>query len=291
MMSPHQIQEILFKFPFSPPLSENEITQQIIIPFSQKICMRNAYKFRGLHFTGGRDEQGTDIEYYEMIGPDSFRHYTGIQVKKTNISVAAARELINQGNRAFEKEIIDPANGRSYRIHRWIVATTGTISSDAKRQIQTELARYGKPISFWDGVRIGEYILENFYSEFVSILHVPPVIAGQSSAGTTLWDADDPPVLATDFIATDWSSIDISPGAPPGLASGILLSAKPVGDSLPAVKLAVRSSTDEILVDSFLSRVNPFLLRLGEGETHIEAMVVEGDRPSNILANGYQEFR
>jgi hypothetical protein len=69
-----------------------------------------------LAFTGGRDEQRTDIEYYEMIGPDSFRHYTGIQVKKTNISVSAARELINQGNRAFEKEIIDPADGRNYRI-------------------------------------------------------------------------------------------------------------------------------------------------------------------------------
>lgn len=186
MMSPHQIQQILCEFPFSPPLRENEVTQQIILPCLQKISMRNAYKFRGLHFTGGRDEQGTDIEYYEIIGPDRFRHYTGVQVKKSNIGVSAATELINQGNRAFEKEIIDPAAGRTYRIHRWIVATTGTISSDAKRQIQTHLARYGRPISFWDGVRLGEYILEDLYSEFVSILHVPPVIAGQSSAGTTL---------------------------------------------------------------------------------------------------------
>lgn len=291
MMSPHQIQQILYNFPFSPPLSENEITQRIIVPCLQTISMRNAYKFRGLHFTGGRDEQGTDVEYYEMIGPDSFRHYTGIQVKKTNISVSSARELINQGNRAFEKEIIDPADGRSYRIHRWIVATTGTISSDAKRQIRTELARYGKPISFWDGVRVGEYILENLYSEFVGILQVPPVFAGQGSAGTISWDADDPPILIANFTATDWSSIDISPGAPPGLANGILLSAKPVGDSLPAVKLAVRSSTDEILMDSFVSRVNPLLLRLGEGDTHMEAMVVEGDRPIDILANGYLEFR
>ena len=291
MMSPHQIQEILFKFPFSPPLSENEITQQIIVPCLQKISMRNSYKFRGLHFTGGRDEQGTDIEYYEMIGPDSFRHYTGIQVKKTNISVSAASTLTNQGNRAFEKEIIDPADGRRYRIHRWIVATTGTISPDAKRQIQTELDRYGKPISFWDGVKLGEYILDHFYSEFVSILEVPPRIAGQSSGVTTLWDADDPPVLISNFTATDWISVDISPGAPPGLSSGILISARPAGDSLPSVTFAVRFSTDEILVDSFLSRANPFLLRLNEGETHIEAMLVEGNRPITVFANGYQSFR
>jgi hypothetical protein len=205
MMSPHQIQEILFGFPFSPPLSENEITKQIIVPCLQKISMRNSYKFRGMHFTGGRDEQGTDIEYYEMIGPDSFRHYTGIQVKKTNISVAAARELINQGNRAFEKEIIDLADGRSYRLHRWIVATTGTISPDAKRQIQTELARYGRPITFWDGVKVGEYILDNFYYEFVSILQVPLPIAGQSTSVTKLYDADDPPELVSEFTTTDWS--------------------------------------------------------------------------------------
>ena len=67
-------------------------------------------------------------------GPDSFRHYTGIQVKKTNISVSAARDLINQGNRAFEKDVIDPADGRSYRIHRWIVATTGTIEKGTKQR-------------------------------------------------------------------------------------------------------------------------------------------------------------
>jgi hypothetical protein len=253
--------------------------------------MRNSYKFRGLHFTGGRDEQGTDIEYYEMIGPDSFRHYTGIQVKKTNISVSAASTLTNQGDRAFEKEIIDPADGRRYRIHRWIVATTGTISPDAKRQIQTELDRYGKPIAFWDGVKLGEYILDNFYSEFVSILEVPPTIAGQSSGVTTLWEAGDPPVLISNFTATDWTSVDISPGAPPGLSSGILISARPTGDSLPSIKFAVRSSTDEILVDSFLSRANPFLLRLNEDETHIEAMLVEGNRPITVYVNGYRSAR
>src|SRR5215216_3840806 len=118
MMSPPQIQQILFNFPFSDPLSENEITQQVIIPCLQKISMSNGYKFRGLHFTGGRDEQGTDIEYYEMIGPDSY------------------------------------------------------------------------------------------YNEFVSILQVPPMIAGQSNSVTTLYDANDPPVLASDFAATDWTTVD-----------------------------------------------------------------------------------
>jgi hypothetical protein len=58
-------------------------------------------------------------------------------------------------------------------------------------------------MSFWDGVKMGEYILDNFYSEFVNILNVPPRLAGQSSGVTQWWDPDDPPVLVSDFAATD----------------------------------------------------------------------------------------
>ena len=137
---------------------------------------------------------------------------------------------------------------------------------------------------------MGEFILENYYSEFVNILNVPSILAGQTASVTNLWDADDPPVLASEFTALDWTKIDISPGAAPGLSSGILISARPVGESLPSVKLAVRSSIDELLVDSFMSRHKPFPLRL-EGDTHIEEMVVEGDRPINILASGHQYLR
>ena len=191
--------------------------------------------------------------------------------------MAAARELIHQGNRAIEKEITDPADGRPYRIHRWIVATTGTISPDAKRQIQAELARYGKPIAFWNGVKLGENILDLYYNEFIIKLQVPPIVAGQSNSVTNLYDADDPLVLASDFAATDWSRVDTSNAVPPNLTSGILISAKPVGESLPLVKLALKSSIDEILVDTFLSRANPVLLKLDEVDTHIEAMVIEGD--------------
>jgi hypothetical protein len=108
---------------------------------------------------------------------------------------------------------------------------------------------------------------------------------------TNWYDADDPPVLASEFATSDWSSVDISTVAPPGIASGLLISARPVGESLPSVKLAIKSSTDEILVDSFLSRANPALLRLDEGDTHIEAMLVEGNRPITIFANGYQFYR
>ena len=47
MMSPHQIQQILFKFPYSDPLTENQITQQIIVPCLQKISIERLRQLLG----------------------------------------------------------------------------------------------------------------------------------------------------------------------------------------------------------------------------------------------------
>jgi hypothetical protein len=262
----------------------------VLVPCLLKISMNNNYSFRGIQFTGGSNEQGTDIEYYEMIGPDKFRHYTGIQVKKKDLSVSTTRELINQGTRAFEKGIIDLADGRPHRLHRWIVATTGNITDPAKAQIHAELDRYGKPIAFWDGIRVSELILENFYNEFISIMNVPLQMAGLSSGATTMYDPDEQLEIASDFAPTEWSRLDISQMVPP-TASGIYIAVKPSGGNLPPVKVAIRSSIDELLVDSFSSQVSPHFIKLEPGETTIQAAFVEGDRPVSILARGYLEFR
>jgi hypothetical protein len=78
MMSPHQIQEILD----SSALSENDISKQLFVPCLQKISMMNSYSLRDVRFTGGSYEKGTDIEYYEIMGPDKLRFYPGIQAKR-----------------------------------------------------------------------------------------------------------------------------------------------------------------------------------------------------------------
>lgn len=54
---------------------------------------------------------------------------------------------------------------------------------------------------------------------------------------------------------------------------------------------SVRSSRDELLVESISSQLNPYLLGLEDGETSIEAMLVEGNRPVELLARGYTFFR
>ncbi len=286
MMSPFHIQWILT----NSTATENQISEHVLVPCLRKISMDNNHSFRGIQFTGGSNEQGTDIEYYEMIGPDKFRHYTGIQVKKKDLSVSATRELINQGTRAFEKEIIDPADGRAHRLHRWIVATTGDITDPAKAQIHAELDRYGKPITFWDGIRVAEMILENFYDEFIRIMNVPQEMTRISSGQTIMYDPDERLEAVSDFAPAEWSKVDVSEMVPP-TASGVYIAIKPTGGNLPPVKLSVRSSVDEQLVDSFASQVSPHFVRLEPGETTIEAKFAEGDRPVSILGRGYLEFR
>ena len=287
MMSPHQIRDILH----SSTLTEDDISKQIIVPCLQKISMKNSYNLRDIRFTGGRDERGTDIQYYEIMGPDKLRFYTGIQAKKRNLTISATTELINQGTQAFDKDIIDTNEGRSYRLNRWIVATTGDIKQPAREEIHKQLDRYAKPITFWDGVKVGEFILDNFYPEFVSILNIDQQVVGMSSGIINWWDPDEPLIVSTNFKGTEWSRIDISDAVPPVSAGGIFLTIKPTGGSLPPIKCAVRSSEDELLIESFQSQINPYLLRLKDGETSIEAILVEGDRPVELLAKGYLFFR
>jgi hypothetical protein len=287
MMSPHQIQEILD----SSALSENDISKRVIVPCLQKISMRNSYSLRNVRFTGGSYEKGTDIEYYEIMGPDKLRFYTGIQAKKGNLNQSDATQLITQGTQAFEKDITDPSEGRAYRLNRWIVTTTGNISPPAKEEIHKHLDRYGKLISFWDGAKVGEFVLGNFYQEFVNILSVDPRIAGSSSGQAVWWDPDEPQVLVSDFSSLQWSSVVVSEAVPLVSASGIFLTVKPTGGNFPPVKCAVRSSRDELLVESISSQLNPYLLGLEDGETSIEAMLVEGNRPVDLLARGYTFFR
>ena len=105
------------------------------------------------------------------------------------------------------------------------------------------------------------------------------------------WDPDQPVVLLSNFGGPKWSSVDISAAVPPVTASGILLTIKPDGGSVPPVKCAVRSSVDELLVESFSSQYNPYLLRLVPGDTTVEVKLVEGSRPVEVLARGYLEFR
>jgi hypothetical protein len=82
---------------------------------------------KGVRFTGGADEHGIDIEYYELTEPESHKSYVGIQFKKGDLvysssgSKGSVKDVKNQAEEAFEKEIYD-IDGVHY-ISRFIVAT------------------------------------------------------------------------------------------------------------------------------------------------------------------------
>lgn len=286
MISPYMLQQLIH----SSTLSENEITKLILVPCLRKLSMRGNYNLRNVQFVGGRDERGSDIEYYEVIGPDKHRLFSGIQVKKKNLSISDATELIIQGSQAFEKDIIDTATGHCHRINRWVVATTGSISSPAKEEIGNSLSRYGKLISFWDGIQLSELITENFYQESLGVLKIDPVLAGSENISANWWDPDEPQILSSGFESATWIKIPIGIAAPP-TADGLFLAIRPIESNFPIVTAVVRTSIDEVVLDSVLSQVNAFYLRLSPGETEIEAMILAPSRPIAILCRGFSFSR
>ncbi len=281
MMSPPMIKELVH----SSKLNENEISKRIFIPCLQKISMRTGYSLKDIKFTGGASEKGVDIQYYESVGPDKHRLYTGIQIKKKDITQNDATELMRQGSQAFGKDIIDASTGVPYRFNRWIIAATGKITQPAQDEIYKELSRYGKLISFWDGTRIAEFILDNYYEEFIKELNINPVLAGSSNVTINWWDPDKPLVIAEKFDKNNWETFDLSKIAPV-MADGIFISIAPLDKNIPSVKCAIRTSIDEIVIDSVMSQISPYMIKLERGKLELEIMLIGDYRPVRILNRG-----
>lgn len=280
-MSPEMIQRVLI----SSGWEENRISKEIIVPCLNQYSLRNGFKLVDIRFTGGISELGNDIEYYENFGPDMLRFYTGIQVKKGNLGQSEATALVTQGSQAFDKVIMDTSNGQGYRINRWIVVTTGEISPQAKEQIIQQLERYAKPIHFWDGKKLSTMILGYYYREFVEKLNVDQLTASSQNVRTTFWDPDQPQVIAENFNSTRFRKLDAYSSVSPS-ASGIYITIKPTDKNIPSTQCIIRSSIDEIAIDSLQSQLQPYLLRI-EGTDSIEAMNLDGSRSVNIYCRGY----
>jgi hypothetical protein len=284
MMSPQMIRDLLV----ASQLTENELSQRVFTPCLQKMSMVMSYALRDVRFVGGSSEQGNDIEFYEVIGPDKHRIYTGVQLKKSDVNQADATDLIRQGTQAFEKSVTDPSSGTSYRIGRWVLGATGNITSPARERIHQELSRYGKLISFWDGIRLSEFILDHYYDEFVRELGVNPVLAGSQNVRVNLWDPESPFMLAQKFDAVDWMQMDLSSAVPSVGTDGVFLVFYPLDSNLPTVRVAVRTSKDDIVVDSVMSQVNLILVKLAPGETSCKIRLFDARRPIRVACRGFR---
>jgi len=283
LLSPENIQRILFDCPWT----DNQISKEILVPCLNSYSIRNGSKLRDIRFIGGTSELGNDIEYNEIIGPDNLRFYTGIQVKKGDISQGEATTLIRQGTEAFEKELKDTSSGQKYRINRWIVAATGKISSQAELQISQQLDRYSKPVHFWNGLTLGGFIMDFYYREFIEKMGLESRLAGISNVRITYNDPDNPVLISQTLKSTEFKKIDIQRAVPIS-ANGILLTVKPNDKNIPGVVCIVRSSIDEIVVDSLQSQLQPYLLKIAMG-SFIEAKLQNEERAVNIYSRGYIE--
>lgn len=246
------------------------------------------YAFRDVRFIGGTGELGNDIEFHEIIGPDRHRFYSGIQVKKGDIGLAEATDLIRQGTQALEKDILDTSTGHKYRCGRWIIATTGQITLPAQNQIATELSRYGKFISFWDGIKLAELIQDYYYDEFIRVLGVDPIYAGSQNVRIHLFDPENPIELIKDFSSTEWMDISLADVIPPANTDAVFLAFYPHNGNLPGIEIAMQTAIDDLVIGSVMSQVNLIPLRIKKGQASCRVRLLQADQHVRIVSRGFR---
>lgn len=134
-----------------------------------------AMGLEGIRFTGGTDEHGIDIEYYERTKPENHKSYVGIQFKKGSLTYSSkgakgsVKDVRNQAEEAFEKEIHDLEDKSTRYISRFIVAVTGTVNENARIYIgRARQKGQDRRIDYWEGDRLAEYIQSYWMDKFES---------------------------------------------------------------------------------------------------------------------------
>jgi hypothetical protein len=282
MMSPEMIQQFLMKS----TLAENNLSSRLFVPCLQKMSMVRSRQLRDIKFVGGNSENGNDIEFYEIIGPDKHRFYTGIQVKKGDLDLNKARELITQGEKAFEKDITDPSTGHSYRIGRWIIAATGKIKSTASAKISQHLARYGKNISFWGGYYLSEMLLDFYYEEFIKELEIDPQYALSQNVRINIYNPQDPLIIESNFNSIEWAKIDLDKVIPIE-SDTVYLAFIPVNTSA-SLDIGIKTSIDDVVVDAMISQVNLIPIKIAKGERACHIRLLQPEQTIRIICRGYR---
>ena len=157
-------------------LREHEMAKDIFVPvLEKKGCS-------GVKFTGGPDEVGVDIEYYELTHPEKRRSYVGIQFKKGNLvyrsggSMNSVKEVKSQAEEAFEKEIHDIDSHATQYISRFVVATTGDINENARSFIgKARQKGADRRIDYWTGDRLAEFIQDCWLDEFLLYFQIEEI--------------------------------------------------------------------------------------------------------------------
>jgi len=154
-------------------LDEHRMAKDIFVP------VLRAMGLKGVKFTGGSDEHGVDIEYYELTQPEKDKSYVGIQFKQGDLvyssggSKNSVKEVKNQAEEAFEKEMHDIEGHSTRFISRFIVATTGDINEPARKYIgRARQKGQDRRIDYWPGDRLAEYVQQHWETEFIAYFNI-----------------------------------------------------------------------------------------------------------------------
>ena len=88
----------------------------------------------------------------------------------------SVKEVKNQAEEAFEKEIHDIESRATLYISRFVVAVTGNINERARLFIgKARQKGADRRIDYWTGDKLAEYIQENWSDEFLSYFEIEEV--------------------------------------------------------------------------------------------------------------------
>ena len=150
---------------------EDEMIEKVILPLYKK---RFKGKFHSIEFTGKNkvEDGGIDIQYYEVKHDTKAKSYSGVQVKQGAINTGkganGVASLKIQAEQAFTKPIADTTDKKTYKIHSYVILTSGEIQAKARAQIVDQFEH--RPIDFVDGKALCEWIRESFAEEFGLLL-------------------------------------------------------------------------------------------------------------------------
>jgi hypothetical protein len=154
-------------------LHEHKMAKDIFVPVLKKMGCH------GVKFTGGPDETGIDLEYYEHTQPENSKSYVGVQFKKGSLvyssggSKNSVKEVKNQAEEAFEKEIHDIETHATLYISRFVVAATGDINEKARSFIgKARQKGVDRRIDYWTGDRLAEYVQDYWMPEFIEYFDI-----------------------------------------------------------------------------------------------------------------------
>ncbi|MCW7490916.1 restriction endonuclease [Leptospira meyeri] len=181
-------------------LPEHKMAKEIFVP------VLKAMGSKGVKFTGGPEEEGIDIEYYYLSQPDNQKMYVGVQFKKSDIKYGAGgnkntvKEIKNQAEEAFDKELHDIDGKGVHYITRFIVATTGDINEPARKYIgKARLKGNDRNIDYWVGDRLAEYIQQYWLKEFIEYFKITET--------DDKIDDDELEIVTEDYLAENYSDL------------------------------------------------------------------------------------